>query len=189
MNPGIQRWQTFGKGDVIVDRKEHGVGLVRLRPAGATLLYQRGYPRPPLMVLRQLPAAAVAEWRRIREVRIKVPPGGPQLDVASGSTRTDIAEGLERVVAATRLAMISFATAIMLTGVAVAVDGVAQTVLQYVATLGFVPAWAATRAGICSRGEAWLRGAWLKSLKWWLFIFVPVGVLNLVFTVANTSPH
>ncbi len=64
----------------------------------------------------------------------------------------------------------------------------AQTVLQYVATLGFVLAWAATSAGLYGRSETWLKGACLKSLKWWAGIFVPVGLLNLAFTVMNKSP-
>ncbi|MGK3204330.1 hypothetical protein [Amycolatopsis sp. MEPSY49] len=188
VNPGIQRWQTFGRGDAIVERPERGVGLLRLRPAGATLLYQRGYPRPPLLVLRQLPAAAVAAWRRIRQARLKEPADARQAEVEPGSTRTDVAEGLVRVVAATRFAMTAFVSAIVLTGVAVLLDGAPQTILQYLATLGFVLAWAATSSGIYSRSETWLRGACLKSLKWWSFIFVPVGVLNLVFTVANKTP-
>ncbi|GLY38266.1 hypothetical protein Amsp01_042900 [Amycolatopsis sp. NBRC 101858] len=188
VNPDIQRWQTFGKGDVIIDRPERGVGLLRLRPTGATLLYQRGYPRPPLLVLRQLPAAAVAAWRRIRQARIKRPADRAQVGVRTDFVRTDVAEGLERVVAATRFAMVAFVAAIVLTGVAVLLDGAPQTVLQYLATLGFVLAWAATSSGIYGRSELWLRGACLKGLKWWFFIFVPVGVLNLVFTVVNKTP-
>ncbi|SEC39079.1 hypothetical protein SAMN04489729_1457 [Amycolatopsis lurida] len=187
VNPNIRRWQTFGQGNVIIDRPEHGVGMLRLRPAGATLLYQRGYPRPPLSVLQQLPAAAAAAWRRIRQARLKEPVDDRQVERGIGSTRTDVAEGLERVVAATRFAMVAFIAAIALTAVAVLLDGTAQTVLQYLATLGFVLAWAATSSGICSRSSNWLRGACLKSLKWWFFIFVPVAVLNLVFTVVNKT--
>lgn len=187
VNPDLQRWQTFGKGDVVVDRPERGVGLLRLRPAGATLLYQRGYPRPPLLVLRQLPTASVAAWRRIRQARLKEPADSWEQG-RTASARTDVAEGLERVVAATRFAMVAFIVAIALTAVAVLLDGAPQTVLQYLATLGFVLAWAATSSGIYSRSENWLRGACVKSLKWWSFIFVPVGVLNLVFTVINKAP-
>ncbi|QYN20887.1 hypothetical protein [Amycolatopsis sp. DSM 110486] len=55
--------------------------------------------------------------------------------------------------------------AIVLTSVAILVSGAAQTVLQYLATLGFVLAWAATCSGVYNRGEPWLRGACLKSLK------------------------
>ncbi|WIX75054.1 hypothetical protein QRX50_26260 [Amycolatopsis carbonis] len=101
--------------------------------------------------------------------------------------RTDVAAGLERVVAATRFAMVAFVAAIVLTGVSIVVSGAAQTVLQYLATLGFVLAWATTSSGVYGRSETWLRGACLKSLKWWFFIFAPVGVLNLVFTVANSA--
>lgn len=188
VNPDLQRWQTFGKGDTVVERPERGVGLLRLRPAGATLLYQRGYPRPPRLVLRQLPAAATTAWRRITQARLKKPAADDRLEVPAAATRTDVAEGLERVVAATRFAIGAFVAAILLTVISVVADGPAQTVLQYLATLGFVLAWAATNSGIYGRSADWLRGACLKSVKWWSFIFVPVGVLNLVFTVANKTP-
>ncbi|WP_158684416.1 hypothetical protein [Amycolatopsis orientalis] len=188
MNPDLQRWQTFGKNGTIVERPERGVGLLRLRPAGATLLYQHGYPRPPRLVLRQLPSSAAAASQRIKKARLKNPVPSSPREALTGSARTDVAEGLERVVSATRFATGTFVAAILLTAAAVLVDGAAQTVLQYLATLGFVLAWAATNSGIYRRSANWLKGACLKSLKWWLSIFVPVGVLNLVFTVANKAP-
>ncbi|WP_406629212.1 hypothetical protein [Amycolatopsis sp. WGS_07] len=120
--------------------------------------------------------------------RLKKPAADSRPEAIAGSARTDVAEGLERVVNATRFAMIAFVTAILLTGTAVLADGPTQTVLQYLATLGFVLAWAATNSGIYRRSTNWLRGACLQSLKWWSSIFVPVGVLNLVFTVANKAP-
>ncbi|NKY86366.1 hypothetical protein [Nocardia veterana] len=72
--------------------------------------------------------------------------------------------------------------------VAIRTRDTAQSILQYVATLGFVLAWAATSAGVYSRSETWLKGACLKALKWWAGIFVPVALLNLAFTVMNKSP-
>lgn len=185
VNPDIQRWQTFGRGDVIVDRPERGFGMLRLRPSGATLLYQHGYARPPMWVARLLPSMAASAWRRLRQARIRQLPDGLVPEVEIVGVRKDIAEGLAHVVAATRFATAAFATAILLTALAVLLDGTSQTVLQYLATLGFVLAWAATSSGIYGRSETWLRGACLKGLKWWLLIFAPVGILNLLFTLAN----
>ena len=187
VNPDIRRWQTFGRGDVIVDRPERGFGMLRLRPSGATLLYQQGYARPPMGVVRLLPSVARSAWRRIRQARIRQLPEGPAPAAAAAGARTDVAEGLDRVVAATRFATAAFAIAIVLTALAVLLDGAPQTVLQYLATLGFVLAWAATHSGIYGRSETWLRGACVKSLKWWILIFAPVGFLNLVFTFANKT--
>ncbi|MGH3865280.1 MAG: hypothetical protein ACRDQ4_03915 [Pseudonocardiaceae bacterium] len=60
-----------------------------------------------------------------------------------------------------------------------------RSVAQWVATLGFVLAWAAVSSGVYQKSDAWLYGACAKSLKWWGILFVPVAILNLVFAVAN----
>ncbi|WP_146102141.1 hypothetical protein [Nocardia nova] len=192
----LQRWQTLTSGNKIVDRPEIGVGALRLRPADATLLYERGYARPPLAVVRLLPDKVEAVLRRVKEARLRNP-APPADDADSDRTpyepiaterRTDIAKGLNQVVRATQFATIAFCVAIVFTITAILLRDTAQTVFQYVATLGFVLAWAATSAGVYGRSETWLKGACLKSLKWWAGIFVPVGLLNLAFTVMNKSP-
>ncbi|MGW0356247.1 hypothetical protein ACWDXV_18770 [Nocardia nova] len=192
----LQRWQTLTRGNKIVDRPEIGVGALRLRPANATLLYERGYARPPLAVVRLLPDKVEAGLRRLKEARLRSP-ASPANDTESDCApyepiaterRTDIAKGLNQVVRATQFATIAFCVAIVFTITAILLRDTAQTVLQYVATLGFVLAWAATSAGVYGRSETWLKGACLKSLKWWAGIFVPVGLLNLAFTVMNKSP-
>jgi hypothetical protein len=185
----VQRWQAFdGKGRV-VNRRELGVGVLRLRPAGSTLLYERGYARPVGAVLRLIPAKATALYQRIRAARLREPaPAVAEVETMRPGARTDIAEGLERVVQATRFATATFCVAIVCTLISVLLDGMPQTIFQYVATLGFVLAWAATSSGIYARSETWLKGACLKGVKWWAGIFVPVGLLNLLFTAANKTP-
>lgn len=192
----LQRWQTLTRGNKVVDRPDSGVGALRLRPAKSTLLYERGYARPPLAVIRLIPDKVAGGVRRLREARLRTP--APPVEAVRADPlsfepiatrrRTDIAKGLEQVVRATQFATLAFCIAIVFTIVAILTRDTAQSILQYVATLGFVLAWAATSAGVYSRSETWLKGACLKALKWWAGIFVPVALLNLAFTVMNKSP-
>ncbi|MEU4253365.1 hypothetical protein AB0F15_38815 [Amycolatopsis sp. NPDC026612] len=182
----VPRWQTLGRKDELVDRPERGVGVLRLRPAGSTLLYVRGYARPPVAVLRLLPDKIRTVIRRLRLARLGKPAAAVQ--AAPGGVPTELAEGLERVVRATRFATATFCAAIVLTLVAVPLSGLVQTIFQYLATLGFVLAWAATYSGLYARSVTWLRGACLKAGKWWAITFVPVGLLNLWFTAVNKAP-
>lgn len=190
----IERWQTFNTHDEIIDRPERGVGTLRLRPSGATLLYEKGYVRRPIGVMTLLPGKIAAIWRRIKQARLRTPttdapedlPHGQEIQAPSGK-RTDVAEGLERVIRATQFATTAFCAATATTLLGALLEGAPETILHYLATLGFVLAWAATSAGIYARSETWLRHTCLKALKWWLSIFVPVGVLNLLFIMANNT--
>lgn len=189
----IRRWQTLAKDGRIVNRQELGVGVLRLRPAGSTLLYELGYARPPMDVLRLVPTFVRKTYDRLRQMRLWHRGAEPVRTVnvaidqsnAVEATRTDVAAGLSGVVRATQFATTAFGVGLVLTLVAILVRGTVQTVVQYVATLGFVLAWAAISSGAYQRSATWLRGACLKTVKWWVAIFVPVGLLNLVFTVAN----
>jgi hypothetical protein len=150
----IYRWQTLTKNDKIINRPQKGVGVLRLRPAGATLLYERGYVRPPMAVLKLAPTEVKAGVQRLRQARLTTQTDPPPVSqVAVSALRTDLAEGLERVVRATRFATAAFCVAVALTLVAVVLNGLSQTVLQYLATLGFVLAWAATSSGLAGRGS------------------------------------
>lgn len=189
----LQRWQTVRRGR-IVDSPRRGVGVLRLRPDGSTLLYEKGFARPPMGVVKLLPTKAKEGIRRLREARLRTPEnrdetvGAVQESWEPLAQRTDIAQGLEQVVRATRFATVAFSVALGLTIPAIVVHDPVRTALQYLATLGFVLAWAATDSGIYRRRADWLRGACLKSLKWWLWVFVPVGVAILFFAAANKSP-
>jgi hypothetical protein len=96
-----------------------------------------------------------------------------------------VADRLSVVVHASRFASAVFCLGLLLTLVSIMVNGLVQAALQYLATLGFVLAWAATSAGIYQRRGEWLQGTCIKALKWWGYIFVPVGAANLFFTVVN----
>ncbi|MFJ1457887.1 hypothetical protein [Nocardia sp. N2S4-5] len=191
----LQRWQTVKRGKII-DSPRRGVGVLRLRPAGSTLLYEKGFARTPGGVLKLLPTKGKEGIRRLQEARLRASEQ-PNEPAESGSAekareplaqRTDIAQGLEYVVRATQFATVAFSVALGLTIPAIVVHDPVRTVLQYLATLGFVLAWAATDSGIYRRRSDWLKGACQKSLKWWLWVFLPVGVANLFFAVANKSP-
>ncbi|MEU7813869.1 hypothetical protein [Pseudonocardia sp. NPDC049154] len=99
--------------------------------------------------------------------------------------RDSLTEGLIDVVRATRCALAAFALAIAATLVSITLDDAAQAALQWVATFFFVVAWAAVSAGIYQRDQGWVRGAARKAVKWWIFIFVPVAVANLIFAAFN----
>jgi len=196
VNTAVRRWQNFAKDGSIVNRRESGFGVLRLRPSGHTLLYEQGYVRPPMDVVRLVPDFTRTLYQRLRQMRLWNRRGsgaelaGGQIDESTpiAGPRTDIAEGLQGVVHATQFATIAFGVGLVFTLVAALLDAGAQTVLQYLATLGFVLAWAAISSGAYQRNTTWLRVACLKSLKWWVVIFVPVGLLNLVFAVANKRP-
>lgn len=183
----IRRWERVTRDGEIVDRGSRGVGLIRLRPQGDTLLYRNGYTRRPVDVLRILPDY----WYRLRAVVVGVrrrivggslpeaDDGGPPVLEADLAVTGD----LETVVRATRFALVVFAIGLLTAVVAVPFDGSLRIVLQYVSTLALVMAWAATSTGFFRRDDAWLSGACVTAAKWWARIFVPVAVINLLFAL------
>lgn len=182
----IRRWQQADKKGNLVDRPSIGVGILRVRPAGHALLYQNGYARKPLNVLGLVPEFVITTCRRLAGMRLRgVPKGTTEDSTDIADMKGNVADGLLAVVQATRFATIIFFLALGLTGISVLLHGNFRAVAQWAATLGFVLAWAAVSSGVYHKSDDWLFGACLKNLKWWTIIFVPVGILNLVFAVAN----
>jgi len=146
-----------------------------------------------LDVVKLVPGFARQTYLRLRQMRLRNRSAGPvgvtddhgAGTVFSASVRADIAEGLHGVVRATQFATIAFGTGLVLTLIAILLRGYPQTALQYAATLGFVLAWAAISSGAYQRQDTWLRGACMKTVKWWAMIFVPVGVINLFFALGS----
>lgn len=184
----IRRWQQVDHNRRLIVVPRVGMGFVRTRPVGRTLLYEHGYARTPRNVLSILPEFFRKLWGRIRDMRLRgreaepIEVGDPSQAVAAEDS---LAAGLRTVVSATRFAVATFAAALVVTLVSILFDGSARTVIQWVATLAFVLAWAAINSGIRLREWDWLSRACRKSLLWWLRIFVPVGILNAVFTFAS----
>ncbi|MGH3833269.1 MAG: hypothetical protein ACRDRS_23010 [Pseudonocardiaceae bacterium] len=94
-------------------------------------------------------------------------------------------EGELSIVQATRFATVAFFFALLATLISAFLHDAPRSAAQWVATLGFVLAWAAVSSGIYHKREDWLPGTLAKNLKWWALFFVPVAILNLVFTVAG----
>ncbi|WP_156365214.1 hypothetical protein [Sciscionella sediminilitoris] len=128
--------------------------------------------------MKLLPDAARDLVKRIRDARL-ANPGKSDSSAPVVSENSPIAKGLDITVQATRFAVVTAFVAIALTIASIMAGGMVQTTMQYLSTLGFVLAWAATSAGIYSRSAQWLRDTCLKSVKWWAFVFVPVAVINL----------
>lgn len=186
VDTSIKRWQQADKNGNLIDRPAIGVGIVRVRPAGYALLYENGYARKPLDVLTLVPKFIMETCRRLGAVRFRSGPRVPTVVFADIVERKDdVAEGLLSVVQATRFATIAFFSALGVTGLSILLHGNLRAVAQWVATLGFVLAWASVSAGIYQREYDWFYGACFKCLKWWVIIFVPVAALNLIFAVIN----
>jgi hypothetical protein len=69
----IPRWQQVDRNGNLVDKPAIGVGFIRTRPAGHTLLYEHGYTRTPRNMFSILPRFAKNLWRRIRAITLRVP--------------------------------------------------------------------------------------------------------------------
>lgn len=185
VDTSIKRWQIADKKGKLVDRPAIGVGIVRVRPAGFALLYQNGYARKPLDVLTLVPMFIMKTCRRLGAVQFRSTPVATVVSADLAQRKDDVAEGILTVVLATRFAAITFFVALGVTGISILLHGNFQATAQWVATLGFVLAWVAVSSGIYHKSDDWLFGTCLKSLKWWAIIFVPVGILNLVFVALN----
>ncbi len=186
VDTSIKRWQQADQEGNLIDRPAIGVGIVRVRPAGYALLYENGYSRKPLDVLTLVPKFIMKTCRRLGAVRLRSAPRVATVASAGIAERKDdVTEGLLAVVHATRFATITFFIALGATGLSILLHGNLQATVQWVATLGFVLAWAAVSSGIYQKNDGWFSGACLKSLKWWAVIFVPVAALNLAFAVSN----
>lgn len=188
VDTSIRRWQgrSADRNRAVVDLPATGQGIWRRRPPGIALFYQNGYVRTPGDVIRIAPFCIRRTVQRLSAVRLRLAGGSDSDSVAPAlAARNALADKLDIVSAATRFAAVSFGAGLLLTLVSVVVSDIWVPVAQWLATLGFVVAWAAISSGVYLREELWLGRACMKSFKWWAYIFVPVAVLNIAFTIAN----
>lgn len=107
----------------------------------------------------------------------------PAKERRAGIQGVEVAEGLSTVVSATQFTLGAFLGAILGTGVAMLLDGypTPKAIVQWVAVLGFVLAWAAISRGVYHRKPDWLSSTCLTTVKWWAMVFVPVAAVALLF--------
>ena len=193
VDPTIKRWQRADKKGNLAERPSIGsigMGVFRVRPAGHALLYENGYARKPMDVIKLVPEFAARIRRRLSGIRFREV--SSEFSVVTEThagfieIKDDVAQGSLSVVQATQFATAAFFCALLATLISVFLHGAPRSAAQWVATLGFVLAWAAVSAGVYQKREDWLSGTLTKNLKWWALFFVPVAILNLIFMVADT---
>jgi hypothetical protein len=185
VDPQIPRWKIgdYSRG-LLVDRPVEGVGFISVRPVNHALLYRKGYARRPSDVILAVPQYIRDGYRRIASMRLRSPaqPDSTTLILGKQGVRNATAENLKSVVGATQLALATFTFAVVVSLIAMFLPVPQQSYMQWMGTLGFVCAWCSLSAGIWQRREDWLGGSLWKTLKWWLTIFAPVAIANLLLS-------
>ena len=185
VDPSIPRWKIgdYSQG-ILVDRPEGGVGFLSVRPASHALLYKKGYARRPGDVILGFPQYVRDCYKRIASVRLRSSPEPNDANLVLGKqgVRNATADNLQSVVGATQFALVTFAVAILVTLIAMFLPVPRQSYMQWVGTLAFVCAWCSLSTGIWQRRKDWLTGSLWKTFRWWLTIFAPVAVANLLLT-------
>jgi hypothetical protein len=174
---GLRRWQTLNRSGQIVDR--HGVigrGLVRLNGKSSTLLFKRGFARPPSDVLRYLPTW----WRENQELgrdigarlqEIRLTPGSWRTVLWPSKTVEGVADRLSIVIPATRASIYSVTVGLVVVVIAVLLPPAVAEYINYVAALCFVVTWAVLKEGILQADARWLSLAARDTWNWaWPFL-------------------
>lgn len=164
--PSIQRWEKRLLDGRIVERSDiRGIGFVQLISNSETLLFYKGLARRPADVIPGL-AELPGRWRRglarLRQIRL------PDLLSPPAQGPSGVAERMPRVVKATRLTLVTYAAGLVAVGVSVLLNGGAQAVAQYIATISFIVAWEAFRFGVWNDETSkpnWLRETFMDSSK------------------------
>jgi hypothetical protein len=169
----IKRWQRADRNGNLIDRPAIGVGVLRVRPSGHALLYQKGYARKSLDVVKLVPEFLKKTFRRLGGMRFRVSNRASPVTTAASvgitEMKNSVAEGLLSVVQATQFATVTFGFALLTTLISVFLRAAPQPAAQWVATLGFVLAWAAVSSGVYQKSDEWLYGTCTKSLSGGVF--------------------
>jgi hypothetical protein len=182
----LRRWQTVDRTGAVVDRPNVvGRGFIRLSSNQSTLLYRKGFARPPMDVIRFLPAwyrAASGQWHRLVEVWRELRSGQWSWRRLVGvekspEIRPALAGTLPGVIGATRVALLLCASGLLAVGVAELLGTGARTALQYAAALSFVATWAVLKEGIWLAEPRWSALAIRTTWRWALpfFAFSVIG--------------
>lgn len=180
--PGLRRWQTVTRSGQVSSRDdEMGRGLLRLNGRVSTLLYRRGFARPPGDVRRILPAwwREVLELARVAQQRLHAlraaPRGWRTILWPTPPQVGGVAERLPVVIRATRASLYMVAAGLLLVTITVVLPSRAAQCVNYASALSFVCTWAVLKQGVWLAEDRWMRLAARDSWRWaWPFLLFSV---------------
>ena len=180
---GLRRWQTLTRSGQVIERRDvMGRGLVRLNGQTSTLLFRRGYARPPTDVLRYLPTwwrESREQWRdvqaRLHEIRMT--PSSWRAVFWPVRTIEGVADRLSIVVPATRASIYAIALGLFVVVIAVISPSTVAEYVNYVAALCFVVTWAVLKEGVLQADAKW-RSLAAKDVWNWAWPFLSFSVLG-----------
>lgn len=167
IDPSLGRWEQQNLG---------GAGFLRASSDVNSILYIRGFARPPRAVLSSMPTLLRGALLRMRllvaslgqlTVRRSVPD-----DRSYGASPV-----LPFVVRATRCSLALVATGLFLVGTSL-IGGAWRSWLEYGAATAFMGMWAVLRAGIAELRTDWVRVARSQTAKWAFSFFLFSVVLG-----------
>ncbi len=185
VNDSLRRWQTVTSKGKVVDRGDIvGRGFVRLRSGGSTLLYRRGFARPPSDVIRFLPRwwqELVQHGNALRERFGKLrraPESWRQILLGRSPVAVSgVADRLVIVIHATRVTLVSAGLGLLLVALAVVMRPPVSNYINYAAAVCFMLTGGSLREGVWRAEPAWLRLA-VRDLREWalpFFLFSVAG--------------
>jgi hypothetical protein len=170
VDPDMRRWETgLHERDPSATLGVIGRGLVRMRSRQDTLLYHKGFTRPPGDVFEVLPSVfqdyrirAQQRWSSLRSLgwRGLIPSRN------RGSQQIATSDVLPGVINATRLTLALVALGLVMVGVSIAVSPTITAIFEYFAIFSFLFALAFTRAGIWRAKPEWVGVSVREALKW-----------------------
>lgn len=186
--PGIYRWQKIGADNLPVrDPLRVGHGVFRPRAAEQTLLYEQGYAKPPLVVLR-----SVGPWvRRARSLfstrwtQVKSSLGGRLTPPGESPTvvQGEVSASLPIVMGATRLSLVTICLGLLLVASTVVSTGGWATGLEYSATASFLLTGAVVQHGVWRAVTGWWWRSILQVLAWVVVSLLTVGLTYFITTL------
>lgn len=188
VNPGLRRWQQEFRGQLIERKDVHGAGLLRPSSNLTTLLYYRGFARPPRDVIPAIPREIKKAALRVRETWRHLRAGsGSFLDVFHREERMMTSSGVspvtERVVGAARVMSILVFVGLVMVLLSPLVREDMARYFEYVAAGLFIYAWSVAHLAMLHQKQRWWPDATKEALKWagqfTVFAVVLGGVLQI----------
>ncbi|MFI5717466.1 hypothetical protein [Nocardia sp. NPDC051750] len=188
------RWETKRDGRFVEREDVRGKGFVRADSQSRSLLYHRGFARPPRAVRRFWRTWWSYRRDDLRKLRDQLQEAGG-IDLltifrgpAGASARAAVNDQLAVVIQATRIVLLLVFTGLVLVGIALWRNDSSSLLVNYAATLVFIGAWMVARWGIwgttsgevSGTGGAWKKKSWRQTWSWFgsfLIISVLAGEL------------